>query len=156
MRVVIAAHEKGRKLGRMRTRRPIPVTGRGVATVLVVDDDPSVLNALARLLRALGYKVRTFDRPGELLASILPTENACLLVDINLPEMNGIELCRILAESGCGLPAILITGRSDAATRRLVEEATSVAVLSKPIDEVRLLEAITQAIGMSKPKRRDT
>ena len=70
------------------------------ATVLVVDDDPSVLQALARLMRVDGFHVRAFDRPGALLASEMPTTNACMLVDIHLPEMNGFQLCKTLAESG--------------------------------------------------------
>src|SRR5215469_1406686 len=69
------------------------------ATVLVVDDDPSVLQALARLMRADGFRVRTFDRPGALLASEMPTINACMLVDVHLPEMNGFQLCKTLAQS---------------------------------------------------------
>lgn len=90
------------------------------ATVLVVDDDRSVLPALARLIRAAGFKVRSFDRPSALLASEMPKTNACMLIDVHLPEMNGIELCEVLAQSGRGLPAIIITGRNDAEMRRLI------------------------------------
>ena len=88
--------------------------------MLVVDDDRSVLPALARLIRAAGFKVRSFDRPSALLASEMPKTNACMLIDVHLPEMNGIELCEVLAQSGRGLPAIIITGRNDAETRRLI------------------------------------
>ena len=144
-----------REARRLMARKANPVVGNKAATVLVVDDDPSVLNALARLIRALGFKVATFDRPTALLASVIPAGNACLVVDINLPEMNGIELCRALAESGHKLPAILITGRSDGATRRLVEHAQFVAILYKPIDESPLLDAITRAVDLSKPDRGD-
>ena len=147
--------DKGRKGGRLMARKANPVVGNNVATVVVVDDDPSVLNALARLIRALGFKVATFDRPTALLASVIPAGNACLVVDINLPEMNGIELCWALAESGRELPAIFITGRSDEATRRLVEQAQFVAILYKPIDESPLLDAITSAVDLSKPDRCD-
>jgi len=120
------------------------------ATVLVVDDDPSVLPALARLIRAAGFQVRTFDRPGALLASEMPTTNACMLVDMHLPEMNGFQLCKTLAESGRGLPAIMITGRDDAETRRMIEQARPLAALFKPIGEGTLLEAVARGLALSK------
>lgn len=120
------------------------------ATVLVVDDDPSILRALARLLHAAGFTVRTFDRPSALLASETPTTNTCILIDLHLPEMNGVELREALAESGRDLPTIMITGRTDAATRQLLEQADSVATLSKPVDEQVLLEAIARALELSK------
>jgi FixJ family two-component response regulator len=80
--------------------------GNTESMVLVLDDDPSVLPALARLVRSAGFKVSTFDRPSALLASQIPKANACMLVDVHLPEMNGIELCKRLAESERGLPVI--------------------------------------------------
>lgn len=141
---------------RGKTVRSIPRrVGLGVvnktATVVVVDDDRSVLGALARLIRALGFQVQTFDRPTEVLAGSIPSTNACLVVDVNLPEMNGLELCEALAKSGRRLPAILITGRDDARTRRLVEGARAVEVLYKPIDEEPLLDAIARALTLSRP-----
>ena len=65
-------------------------------TIVVVDDDPSILRALRRLLSGAGFDVLTFDRPSTILKSELPKAGACLVVDINLPEMNGIELCESL------------------------------------------------------------
>ncbi len=115
----------------------------------MVDDDPSILPALARLVRAAGFSVRTFDRPSAILASETPTTNACMLIDVHLPEMNGIELYKALAQSGRGLPAIMITGRTDAETRRLIEQAHPVAALLKPIDEQVLLEALEHALAIS-------
>ncbi len=118
-------------------------------TVLVVDDDPSALGALARLLRSSGYRVQTFDRPSGLRPSEIPERNACLLVDIYLPEKSGIEMCEDLAKAGYSLPAILMSGRNDAATRSLVDCANALAVLFKPIDEKPLLEAIACGIALS-------
>lgn len=118
-------------------------------TVLIVDDDPSVLRSLNRLVSASGFNVRTFGRPSELLASIVPGSNACLVVDINLPEMTGIEMCDALRASGRGLPAILITGRTDTRTRSLAEQTDAVAVLFKPFDEEPLLHAIRRALALS-------
>ena len=124
-----------------------------VATVLVVDDDPSVLRSLKRLISASGFQVQTFSRPSELLASETPRSNACMVVDIDLPEMNGIEMCDVLKRSGRGLPAILITGRTDTKTRSLAAQSDAVAVLFKPFDEEPLLEAIARALALSSRDR---
>jgi FixJ family two-component response regulator len=119
------------------------------STVIVVDDDPSILGALARLLRTAGYRARSFSRAESLLVSRIPRRNACVVADINLPGMNGVELCDALARSGAALPYILITGRDDAATRRIIEKAHPLAVLNKPIDEAPLLKAIARAVALS-------
>jgi two-component system response regulator FixJ len=114
-----------------------------------------VLSALARLIQTGGFRVLTFDRPSALLASAIPRDNACMVVDINLPEMNGSELCSALAASERGLPAILITGRDDFATQRLIEKAHAVASLFKPVDERTLFDAITRALAPSGTESRE-
>jgi FixJ family two-component response regulator len=131
-----------------RETRPTDTTSP--ATVLVVDDDPSVLRSLKRLISASGFAVQTFDCPAELLASETPRCNACLVVDIDMPEMNGIEMCEALKGSGRRLPAILITGRTDTRTRLLAEKSDAVAVLFKPFDEAPLLDAIARALALSR------
>lgn len=118
-------------------------------TILVLDDDASVRSGLMRLLRALGFLVEGFERPSALLARELPSRNACLIVDINLPEMNGVELCERLAQAGCKLPSIIITGHSDVETQRLAREAQAVAVFIKPVHEQPLLDAIARAVELS-------
>lgn len=118
------------------------------ATIVVVEDDPSVLRALSRLIQAAGFRVMIYDRPSALLASEIPKANACAVIDINLPEMNGSELCRALAASGRGLPAVLMTGRSDLATQRLIDRAHPVAALFKPFDERTLFDAIAKALAL--------
>src|SRR5208282_6865614 len=82
---------------------------KSTATVIVVDDDASVRRALRRQLQILGFNVLDFESAEELLASESPTGDACLLLDIYMPGMNGIELCRSLASSGRHLPTILIS-----------------------------------------------
>jgi CheY-like chemotaxis protein len=119
------------------------------ATVVVVDDDPSVLRALSRLIQTRGFRVLSFDRPSTLLMSAIPTANACLVVDMNLPEMSGTELCSALTASGHDLPVVLITGRDDSSTRRLIEQAHAVAALFKPVDERALFDAIARALARS-------
>jgi FixJ family two-component response regulator len=127
---------------RQRTRNTIA----NRATVLIVDDDPSALRALARLIRSAEYLVLTFDRPSALLASEIPMVNACMLIDIELPEMNGFQLYYVLAESGRGLPTIMMTGRDTLEMRCMVDRA-SVPVLFKPIDMRTLFEAIKRAFA---------
>jgi two-component system, LuxR family, response regulator FixJ len=126
-----------------------PLAPRKTATVLIVDDDPSTLRSLKRLVVAAGFCAKTFDRPSALLAGAIPRSNACMVVDVNLPEMNGIEMCETLKSTARGLPTILITGRSDARVRSLAAKSDAVAVLFKPFDEGPFLEAITRALSLS-------
>ena len=115
-------------------------------TVLVIDDDLSVLSALGRLIRSAGYDVRTFSRPSALLANDFPTANTCMVADVNLPEMNGAELCEALGRKGRGLPVIFITGRTDSTTRAITQRVPAVAVLFKPFNESLLFPAISRAL----------
>jgi two-component system response regulator FixJ len=114
--------------------------------VIVIDDDPSILRALRRLVSGAGFEVRTFDRPGTLINSDLPKAGACMIVDIDLPEMNGVELCARLAASGCRLPVILITAHTDDETRRLAHNANPIALLIKPFGRELLVSSIQSAL----------
>ncbi len=147
----VAATRAGRKYKRVKSMageaKTIDTGTR--ARVLVVDDDPSVLRSLRRLISASGFEVKTFDRPSELLACETPRSNACMVVDIDMPEMNGIEMCEVLKRAGRGLPAILITGRTDSKIRSLAAQSDAVAVLFKPFDEEPLLDAIARALALS-------
>ena len=122
------------------------VTNANPIIIVVIDDDPSILRALRRLLSGAGYEVWTFDRPSALLKSDLPITGACLIVDIDLPEMNGVELCATLAASGCKLPVILITAHTDDETRRLADGAHPVALLIKPFGRELLVNSIEGAL----------
>jgi FixJ family two-component response regulator len=143
-----ARPERASKSAKSKVRETKEVGTISPAAVLVVDDDPSVLRSLKRLLSASGFHVTTFGGPSELLASETPRKNACMVVDIDMPEMNGIEMCEMLKGSGRGLPAILITGRTDAKTRTLAAQSDAVAVLFKPFEEEPLLDAIARAIAL--------
>jgi FixJ family two-component response regulator len=116
------------------------------STVVLIDDDTSVLSALARLIRSAGYDVKTFTKASVLLAADLPSSDACLVVDVNLPEMNGAELCERLVHSGHALPVIFITGRRDPATQALTRRVPAIAVLFKPFNEDLLFPAISRAL----------
>lgn len=114
--------------------------------MIVVDDDASILRALRRQLQIVGFNVLVFQSAEDLLASEFPSNNACLLLDIYMPRMSGIELCRSLAASGRGLPTVLMSGRDDQQTRRMMREASPISSLLKPFDEKYLLRAIRKAL----------
>jgi FixJ family two-component response regulator len=119
---------------------------KSTATVIVVDDDVSIRRALASELRILGFDVSVFKSAEELLASYLPIDNVCLLLDVYMPGMSGIELCESLAVSGRHLPTILMSGRDDEATREMMRRAEPITGLFKPFDQKTLLQAIRKAL----------
>jgi two-component system, chemotaxis family, CheB/CheR fusion protein len=123
------------------------VGNKSTATVIVVDDDTSIRAALRRQLQILGFNVLDFHSAEEFLTSEVPIGDACILLDLYMPGMGGIELCRKLNESGRRLPTILISGRDDPKTRKMMREANPVASLIKPFDEKDLLRAIRKALG---------
>jgi FixJ family two-component response regulator len=119
-------------------------------TVLVVDNDSDLLRAMERLIRSAKLSSRTFDAPRHLLTAEVPKSNVCLLLDVYMPEMSGVELYEILAASGRKLPVIMITGRDDVETRRLLQRVNAIAVLFKPLDGNLLLDAIARALACNR------
>jgi FixJ family two-component response regulator len=111
----------------------------------IVDDDSSVLNALARLLRTRGIKHRTFTSAREFLAALSDSLPECLIVDLQMPEMNGLELQRRLKLSGVHIPTIVITAHSETDTREHCRAAGAFAFLTKPLQDTTLLAAIDEA-----------
>jgi FixJ family two-component response regulator len=120
---------------------------KSTATVIVIDDDASIRRALRRQLQILGFNVLDFQSAEEFLTSEIPDGDACLLLDVYLPGMTGIELCRSMVESGRFLPTILISGRDDQQTRKMMRDAHPIASLLKPFDEKLLMRAIRKALG---------
>jgi FixJ family two-component response regulator len=116
--------------------------------VILVEDDPSVLRALRRLLEVSGFKVRAYARPSALQAAGIPGPNACLIFDVHLPEMSGVELYEALAASGCRSPLILMTGRGDEATRTMTNRVNAAAVLIKPFNRDSLISAIRRSFAL--------
>ena len=111
----------------------------------MIDDHPSTRRALERLLMTLGFAVSMFESAEAFLASDLHLPEACLLVDVHMPGMNGVELCKKLIDSGSNIPAILMTAHRDVATRVMVDRLHPIPTLLKPFDEDALLRAIEQA-----------
>jgi FixJ family two-component response regulator len=115
--------------------------------VIVVDDDASMRRALRTQLQVLGFNVLVCQSAEELLASEFPADDACLLLDVWMPGMNGIELCRSLDAAGRRLPTILMSGLEDEKTRQIMREAEAIARLFKPFEEKQLIRAVRKALS---------
>jgi FixJ family two-component response regulator len=114
-------------------------------TVFLVDDDTGVLKALSRRLRVKGYDVLPFSSPQEFLTRHDPTIPGCALLDVSMPDLDGLELQRALAAGGSPRPVIFITGKGDIPTTVRAMKAGAVDFLTKPVDDRDLLEAIARA-----------
>ncbi len=112
----------------------------------VVDDDESVRESLPDLLHELGYSVRTFPSPLEFLASDALDQTWCLLLDITMPGMSGIELQAELKRRDQRIPIIFITATEDDTVRARVVELGAIACLRKPFSDTALLEALRAVI----------
>lgn len=114
--------------------------------IAVVEDDAGVRTALQQLLRSAGFDAVTFESAEEFLAHEDDDDFACLIADINLPGISGVELIKALGADGDELPAVLITGRRDAATLALTRQAGNVPRLYKPFSDAALFEVIDRVI----------
>jgi len=115
-------------------------------TITVVDDDDSVRRALARLLTASGYTVRTFASARDLLLAPPDPGPGCLLVDVRMPELNGLELQSVLQESGNNTAIVFMTGHGDVQTGVKAMKSGAVDYLLKPFTDAELLEAMSRAL----------
>lgn len=112
--------------------------------IAIVDDDPAVLKALSRLLRSHAFHARTYGSGQDFLAALPDGLPECLIVDLQMPEMNGLELQQHLLRNGMKIPTILITAHADVVLR---DNGGLVASLRKPLQEQALFAAIDRAIG---------
>ena len=117
--------------------------------VSVVDDDPSVRESLPDLLRELGFAVQAFASAEEFLASDCVGQTRCLILDIAMPGMTGLDLQRELTRLRWAIPIVFITAHGDESTRPRVLEAGAVDCLFKPFSETALLDAVTSALRVS-------
>jgi FixJ family two-component response regulator len=116
------------------------------STVFVVDDEPSVRKSLGRLLKAAGYRVEAFASAREFLQRDPDFGVSCLVLDMQMPELNGLELQQALMETDRSLPIIFITGHGDIPMSVHAMKAGALDFLSKPFDEKDLLGAIARAL----------
>ena len=116
-------------------------------TVFVVDDDHSVRKALKRLLSANGYHVMTFESAEDFLLSGRVRTEGCIVLDVGLPGISGLELFQKLVSSEAKNPVIFITAQDNPQWQKMAAETDAVAYLRKPFDQQLLLDALHAAYG---------
>ena len=118
--------------------------------VCVVEDDRYFRESMGRLMRSLGYTIEAFPSAADFLASPHLAKTACLIADVNMPLMTGIELHRHLVAGGRAIPTILVTAYpNDADRERLLNDGV-VGYLRKPVDERRLIPCLRAALSSGK------
>jgi FixJ family two-component response regulator len=123
------------------------------ATVFVVDDDPPVLKATARVLRSLGLNVVTFESPREFLDGYDAGVTGCLLLDLSMPDLDGLELQQALADRGGTTPIIFLSGHGDVPSSVRAMKRGACDFLTKPADEKELIGAVRSAIEKDRSAR---
>jgi FixJ family two-component response regulator len=121
--------------------------------VFVVDDDPSIRDALTSLIRSVGLGVETFGSAREFLSRQPPDAPGCLVLDVRLPGLSGLDLQRELAAAQITMPIIFITGHGDIPMTVQAMKAGAVEFLTKPFRDQELLDAIAQAIRRDRVER---
>lgn len=125
------------------------------ATVYVVDDEPDMLKAVERLLGAAGFSVRTFPSPEQFLAQHDDMAPGCIVLDLALPGLNGLELQQALQAQGSSLPIIFLTGRGDIAASVRAMKLGAADFLTKPVDADELIAAVDAALERNREQRAD-
>src|SRR5579862_724644 len=115
--------------------------------VFVVDDDASIRDAIKKLISSVGLRIETFGSTREFLAARRPEAPACLVLDVRLPDVSGLEFQRELAEADIRIPIIFITGHADVPMSVRAMKAGAVEFLTKPFRGQELLDAIQEAIA---------
>ena len=119
--------------------------------VSVVEDDQFFRESMRRLMRSLGYSVETFSSAADFLASPRLVETACLIADVHMPSMTGLELHRHLIDAGYAIPTILVTAYPDDDVRARALNDGVVCYLRKPVDEKHLMRCLRAALHSGEP-----
>jgi FixJ family two-component response regulator len=114
--------------------------------ISVVDDDESIRRTTALLIQSFGFQPAVFDSPESFLKSGQLPDTSCLIVDVQMPGMNGLQLQRCLAASGCNIPVIFVTAFHNKESRQQAMQAGAIAFLSKPFNDEILFETIRAAL----------
>jgi FixJ family two-component response regulator len=125
----------------------------GGDTVYLLDDEPGMLKALTRLLEAEGFTVRAFTSAKAFLESYQPEALSCLVLDVAMPELDGLELQQHLTRAGILLPIVFLTGRGDIPMSVQAIKAGALDFLTKPVKDVDLLRAVRAALQRAAEQR---
>jgi FixJ family two-component response regulator len=128
--------------------------GEAESIVFIIDDDPLYRRSSERLVRSVGFSVQSFESARDFLSSRRPNVPSCLILDVRLPGLSGLDLQRELAEAGIHLPIIFVTGHGDIPMSVQAMKAGAVEFLTKPFRDQVLLDAIRHAIGRDQVARR--
>ena len=118
--------------------------------IAIIDDHPAMREGMAALVASLGYRAEVYSSGEEFIDAAMKSEAGCLLVDIELGDITGVELVRHLSAMGLTFPVIFMTGSRDATVKKQATEFGCVAYLLKPFPTDQLLEAISEAIGTAR------
>src|SRR5258705_3466048 len=121
--------------------------------VFVIDDDASMRNSLSNLFRSVGLRVEVFGSAPELLQSSLPDVASCLVLDIRLPGVSGLDFQTELAQANIHVPIIFMTGHGDIPMSVRAMKAGAVDFLTKPFRDQDMLDAVTMAIERDRKRR---
>lgn len=131
----------------------MPESQESDAVIAIVDDDPSVRKGLERLIRSLGWKAETFASAQEFLDGPRTDAPSCLVLDLQLPGLSGLDLQKRMAAAGLETPIIFLTGHGDIPASVKAMKAGAVEFLTKPVDEQDLLNALQEAIERDRRTR---
>lgn len=121
--------------------------------VFIVDDEPAVLKGLSRLLRSAGLAVETFLSSQDFLNHFLPNTPGCLVLDVAMPGLNGLDLQKALVAKGSAVPIIFLTGHGDIPMSVQAMKRGAADFLTKPVNDDDLLKAVRSAIGTDRKTR---
>lgn len=124
-----------------------------VNIVYLLDDEPEMVKALTRLLRAKKFEVRGFSSVRAFLDAYRPEPNACLVLDVSMPELDGLELQRRLTNQGIAIPVIFLTGHGDIPMTVRAMKAGAADFLAKPVDAAALIGAVRSALETAQARR---
>jgi FixJ family two-component response regulator len=123
--------------------------------VFVVDDDESMRRALSNLLQSVGLQVEVFGSAPELMRRSLPDVASCLVLDVRLPGLSGLDFQSELAKANIHIPIVFMTGHGDIPMSVMAMKAGAVDFLSKPFRQQEMLHAVAEAIGRDRKRRKD-
>ena len=153
-------HEADHQRGLMKRNRPCPMSSSGMQSeaiargiVHVVDDDRSIRDALEDLFDSVGLEARTFASAGEFLVARLADEPGCIVIDVRLPDINGLNFHTQLLQMGIRIPVVMITGHGDIPMSVRAMKHGAVDFLTKPFKDQDMLDAVLAAIDRDRQRR---